>query len=163
MSKVRAEVKTIGDCRNAFQQINNQIVPTPWTAYTPVLSGASSNPDIQLTKNGTLTGRYTHTSDWCLYTINLLTGTTSTYGSGLWTFSLPLTADVRINQIGTGWGFVNSVFYTFTPVIRSTELGTELVVVVSGIGHMTEAIPAWQAATASQQLELTIWYPIDQS
>jgi len=60
-----------------------------WTAYTPTWTAATTNPSIG---NGTLAGRYTQIGKTCVLVIGLTMGSTTTYGSGNWSFSLPKTA-----------------------------------------------------------------------
>jgi len=60
-----------------------------WTAYTPTWTAATTNPSIG---NGTLAGRYTQIGKTCVLVIGLTMGSTTTFGSGNWSFSLPKTA-----------------------------------------------------------------------
>jgi|GEM_PF-1936601 hypothetical protein len=60
-----------------------------WQAYTPTWTGASINPSVG---NGTLSGRYAVFGTVCVYTLGLYCGSTTTFGSGNWSFSLPIAA-----------------------------------------------------------------------
>lgn len=60
-----------------------------WTAYTPTWTAATTNPVLG---NGTLVGRYMKIGRVVVAHINLTTGSTTTYGSGNYTFSLPVQA-----------------------------------------------------------------------
>ena len=62
---------------------------TAWSTYTVVWTGASSNPSLG---NGTLTGRYKQIGKTVFVTVKLITGSTTTFGSGDWRFSLPVSA-----------------------------------------------------------------------
>ena len=98
-----------------------------WTAYTPTWT-ATSNPDIG---NGTLTGKYTIIGKTCHLNIYLLAGSTTTYGTGEWIFSIPKTASgatesgtVKILDSGTGWfdlvcKFSNTTTIYIPPVTAS--------------------------------------------
>ena len=66
--------------------------------YTPTWTGAVSNPAIG---NGTLTGRYYLIGKLCFATIKLVCGSTTTYGSGAWSFSLPSTPATFGVQVGS--------------------------------------------------------------
>ncbi|MFI1524925.1 hypothetical protein [Streptomyces griseus] len=81
------------------QEIRDQwnSVLDPWTAYTPTWSGATTNPVIG---NGTLTGRYMKIGRSCHLRIEMLAGSTTTYGSGGWSLSLPFAAAATGAQIG---------------------------------------------------------------
>lgn len=60
-----------------------------WTAYTPVWTASTTNPALG---NGTLTGAYVQIGKTVHYRIRLRAGTTTTYGTGVYRFSLPVTA-----------------------------------------------------------------------
>lgn len=57
-----------------------------WTTYTPTWAGATTNPVIG---NGTLTGAYRQIGKTIWVRITMTMGTTTTYGSGGWTWTLP--------------------------------------------------------------------------
>jgi hypothetical protein len=59
-----------------------------WTAYTPVWTSSGTAPVLG---NGTLTGSYIQIGKTVHYRIRLRTGTTTTYGTGSYRFSLPVT------------------------------------------------------------------------
>ncbi|MEV3946968.1 hypothetical protein AB0K57_04800 [Streptomyces halstedii] len=81
------------------QQIRDQFASMfdTWTVYTPVWSGATTNPAIG---NGTLVGRYMKWGRTCHLRIEVLMGSTTTYGSGGWSVSLPFAASASGAQIG---------------------------------------------------------------
>ncbi len=60
-----------------------------WTAYTPTWTGATTNPVLG---NGTLDAAYQRAGDGksVAVRIRLVIGSTTTLGSGLWSFSLPV-------------------------------------------------------------------------
>lgn len=60
---------------------------TAATAYTPTWGADSVAPAIG---NGTLTGHYTRNGNVISYVISLVAGSTTTFGTGNWYFSLPL-------------------------------------------------------------------------
>jgi len=60
-----------------------------WQSYTVSWTADTTNPSIG---NGTLAGRYTQIGKTCILIIGLTMGSTTTYGSGNWSFSLPKTA-----------------------------------------------------------------------
>lgn len=81
-------------------QLNNLLTPG-WTAYTPSWTGASSNPVLN---NGTLVGRYRRVTGADLVTVEvrLTIGTTTTFGSGAWWMTVPVTpsATATLNAVG---------------------------------------------------------------
>lgn len=68
-----------------------------WKDYTPAWT-ASTAPSVQ---NGTLTGRYVIIGDTCHFTIKLTGGSSTTWGTGNYSFSLPVTAAATADHIGT--------------------------------------------------------------
>lgn len=57
--------------------------------YVPTWTGLTTNPVLG---NGTIAGRYTQIGKIVFLHIYLLMGGTTTYGTGFWKFSLPVTA-----------------------------------------------------------------------
>jgi hypothetical protein len=58
-----------------------------WQTYTPVWS--TSNATQPAIVNGTLTGRFKAIGKTVWFSLRFLSGTSTTYGDGLWSFSLP--------------------------------------------------------------------------
>lgn len=67
-----------------------------WTAYVPTWTGSGSNPVLN---NGTLTASYKQVGKHVEYRGLLTIGSTTTFGSGFWRFSLPVTG-VATDQVG---------------------------------------------------------------
>lgn len=59
-----------------------------WTDYTPAWTAATTNPVLN---NGTKAGRYIQAGDLVFVDILVTMGSTTTYGSGTWSISLPIT------------------------------------------------------------------------
>lgn len=68
-----------------------------WQAYTPAWTAATTNPVVN---NGTLTGRYARIGDTIHFEIKLTAGSTTTYGSGTYSFSLPVAAAGNADMLG---------------------------------------------------------------
>jgi hypothetical protein len=60
-----------------------------WTAYTPSWTASTTNPVLN---DGTVTGRYMKIGRIVIGEVTLTCGSSTTYGSGAWSFSLPATA-----------------------------------------------------------------------
>ena len=60
-----------------------------WVSYTPTWTGASTNPVIG---NGTLAGYYKQVGKTVYCRIEVVMGSTTTYGSGAYSWALPVTA-----------------------------------------------------------------------
>lgn len=74
-----------------------QKVPGAWTSYTPTWT-ASSNPTIG---NGTLSGRYVKLGRMVTVEINVIAGSTTTFGSGSYNWNLPFaSASSGVTAVG---------------------------------------------------------------
>lgn len=67
-----------------------------WTAYTPTLQGTTTNPSVG---NGSLLGAYSQVGKTVNFSVALITGSTTTRGSGRWTFTLPVTPNTRLQVV----------------------------------------------------------------
>lgn len=79
------EVLTYTDM-NTYTQTPLLALGDAWTSATPNWSGSVSNPAIG---NGTLTSYYKRLGVLYFFAISVTMGSTTTYGSGNWRFSLP--------------------------------------------------------------------------
>lgn len=84
--------------------------PGAWTAYTPIWKGQTTDPVIG---NGTLTCRYQKLGPkTVMYVGMLVMGSTTTYGSGAWLMTLPISARVPGGPLpltpGSAWLYDNS-------------------------------------------------------
>lgn len=71
---------------------------TAWASYTPTWTAATTNPSLG---NGTLIGRHHKIGRTVLVQINLIPGSTTTFGSGNYSFALPFTAaDAGATYVG---------------------------------------------------------------
>jgi hypothetical protein len=68
-----------------------------WVAYTPAWSSSGTQPAIG---NGTITGRYALTGGTVDFVVKVTMGSTTTYGTGNYSFSLPFTAAAGADMIG---------------------------------------------------------------
>jgi hypothetical protein len=118
------------------------VAPGDWTTYPCVWTAATTNP---VKNSGTLVGRYSLVGHTCTVKIELATASDTTFGSGVYSFSLPFTSGAAgtANSIGTGHGITagnnrwdlqglitsgQSVVTVWTPVgaadCRLTQLGS---------------------------------------
>ena len=63
--------------------------PGAWVTYTPTWTGSGSNPSLG---NGVLVGKYSKIGRQVTIHINLIPGSTTTFGSGNYNFALPFAA-----------------------------------------------------------------------
>lgn len=80
---------------------NFKAIGDPWTAYTPVWGSSGTAPSLG---NGTITGAYRSVGNTADFRILLTAGSTTTYGTGFYTFTFPVAA-ILANQPG-GSGFI---------------------------------------------------------
>lgn len=89
--------------------VADNALPTPaYTAYTPIWASSGTQPALG---NGSLVGRYVRIGKFVHFTISLQPGSTTTFGTGTYTFSLPVTAvgnTAGAMALGTCWSQQNS-------------------------------------------------------
>lgn len=116
----------INDAMEAVQTklaIGNTVIGT-WIDYTPTWTGTTTNPVIG---NGSIVGRYSLVNKTVTAQIFVLTGSTTTYGSGDYRFSLPVTAATTLANypaIGNGWLYDTSANSSTTCVANVNLSGT---------------------------------------
>ncbi|MGA4941785.1 hypothetical protein [Streptomyces cinereoruber] len=103
-----------------------------WTTYTPAWT-ASTAPSIG---NGTLIGRYKTIGKLCTVQIEIVMGTTTTFGTGIWFFSLPFTA---ASPAGTS---ANWVYMGSSRAHSATTWYTGISAVVKGTSVLKGFSPA---------------------
>ncbi len=97
----------------------NKTVDAIWTPYTPAWT-ASVNPALG---DGSKVGGYLQLGKLVFFYISIAMGSTTTYGTGSWAFSLPVTASIALGGsavlLDQGVGF-----FSATPVlVSSTTIG----------------------------------------
>lgn len=130
-----------------------------WTSYTPSWTGSGGNPAIG---NGTLTGRYRRSSggDHVFFTIRILMGSTTTYGSGVWRVTYPSspgpTASSILDMACHGYAHDANTGGTH-PVITRCESTYLVMGTAQGPGSvLTPTVPfTW---TTSDVLTINGWY-----
>lgn len=71
-----------------------------WLSYTPTWTSDGTQPSLG---NGTLSGRYTRIGNLVIAKVSLTTGSTTTYGTGVYSFSYPFTEDSAAGSVN-GYG-----------------------------------------------------------
>jgi hypothetical protein len=72
---------------NTHLRDNLNAIANLWTTYTPTWGSSGTAPAIG---NGTLAGRYAQSGKVVNYEVLMLAGSTTTFGTGTWTFTLPV-------------------------------------------------------------------------
>lgn len=100
--------------------IQTVTAPTPWTPYTPTWTASVTNPVLN---NGTFTCAYSRVGNAVTMRMRLVMGSTTTYGSGVWRFTLPFTAVTDESNVPLGPVWVRDVA---TPTADSSVTGFAL-------------------------------------
>ena len=129
-----------------------------WTAYTPTWASSGTQPAIG---NGSILGRYVQVGKTVTVMINLVMGTTTTFGTGTYTFTVPFLSVNRMNNawvgsaLGTHVGF--SAFVA-TPVLNfnATAFNVFSPTGVNGASNAwTNAVPFTWASTDIIDISMT--------
>jgi hypothetical protein len=126
-----------------------------YATYTPTWSASGTAPSLG---NGTLSGTYTKTGKLVVATIAFTVGSTTTFGSGVWRFSLPFNASTDALLNGAGAVFMlhtGSSFYTGVAKANGTANGIE--VIVNGSGNQVGPTSPFTWAS-TDQLSVTVTY-----
>lgn len=134
------------------QEIRDQFLSFfgAWTSDTPAWTASTTNPVIG---NGSINGRYLKVGRTVHRVIDLLTGSTTTYGSGTYAFSMPVAAGSAVNQVGNAQAVGGSSRYAGN-ILLSPSASTAAcyfpdsgLVPVSRLSTMSPTIPfTWAAA-----------------
>ena len=124
-----------------------------WETYTPTWSGSVTNPAIG---NGTLSGTYARINKMLVVSILLITGSTTTYGSGLYRFSMP--TSIVQNQAVMGWGVLLDASASYASynsnLIVSTSATTVEAYFTNGLNPFSPTFPVTFAP--SDQFRMTL-------
>jgi len=86
---------------NTHIRDNFKAIGDAWTSYSPTwaIDSGGTNPSIG---NGSLTGRYMQAGKLVMFTITLVAGSTTTWGSGVYTWTYPVTPLNSTANTGSG-------------------------------------------------------------
>ncbi len=124
-----------------------------WTLYTPAWTSTGTTPAIG---NGTLAGRYINPQvNLIVAEIRLVAGSTTTFGTGDWRLSLPVSASTAEQDYGTGSAYLLDSGTTercgSCRVLTATTIG-----IYSPTGAVSATVP-WTFANGDQ-VRLSISY-----
>jgi hypothetical protein len=129
---------------NQIDAADLALVPSTWVAWTPLWKAATTQPVLG---NGTLTGRYALLNKTVHFVLVLKMGSTTTYGSGFYYFSLPFAPiDVAgIGYLGAGLhfpaGIVNAGGTASAPSLSYGFSATEFYLVSSAGALVAPTVP----------------------
>jgi hypothetical protein len=135
---------------------------TDWTVYTPTWTSDGTQPALG---NGLLLGWYRRKGDSIEVSIELEAGTTTTYGTSFYHFSLPLntTADATKTSgngafLGSGQIYANASTGNTISAFLNTPASNNIYMVGSSGGLVTPTAPFTLAST--NRIKLFLSYPI---
>lgn len=100
-----AQINTAALWTNVWGELN--AIDGAWTAYTPTWTSGGSAPALG---NGTIVGAYNRVNSWIQLHVLLTIGSTSTFGTGTYRFTLPGGWSLSNDRIfGVGFAFDSSV------------------------------------------------------
>lgn len=93
---------------NIDHRDNLKAIGDAWTAYTPVWTTTGTAPSLG---NGSLTGAFRAAGKYTTFRIKLLAGSTTTFGTGEFRFTYPVSAAVNPNPGMVGYVFRSGPTY----------------------------------------------------
>lgn len=146
------------------QKFHASDLPSDWVSYDIVgttWTGASSNPAIG---NGTFTAKYkTLGGNLILYVAYIVTGTTTTYGSGTWRFGLPFNASSDGQFMTGSCETIRTGVSEQNGIVRLDDSRQDRIIAVttddsaSGAGQVNSTFPfSWSGG--NQGLRITLLY-----
>jgi len=150
------------DMQALAESVNDLIaaVPGVWASYTPVWSSSGTAPAIG---NGTISGRWVQVGKTVSVKISLLFGTTSTYGTGGYSISLPVAAATSVGSVGAG--YLNDVsaggggHYNGIAVVRTVAPTVALILEASSHAQVSAVGPVTWANTDAWTFSLAYEVP----
>lgn len=129
-----------------------------WTSWTMAWTAATTNPTIG---NGTITGRYIQLGKLVVATARISQGTTTSFGSGAYSFSLPVASQstnsfLRGQPVG-GYNDLGAGNYALTPLFVEAQL-TASSFRVKAAGTISVFGASDMVATATNEFVFTITY-----
>lgn len=126
-----------------------------WSTYTPSWTSSGTAPAVG---NGSITGRYAQVGKFVFCTGILTMGSTTTFGTGTWSISLPVTAATSTNGIYVGPAYLhdNSLIAARRTGVAAPATTTTMVFYAATAGAVTPTVPFTWAS--SDKLSWTIFY-----
>jgi hypothetical protein len=133
--------------------VYNNFKFTTVRTFVPTWTGSVSNPVIG---NGALAGEFFVANGICQVTIQMNAGSTTTFGSGSWSFALPVTCRSINSQMGSALALdAGTLYYVGTAFAG----GTAMQVTFDQTGNQAQATVPFTWATGDT-LQMTVSYPI---
>jgi hypothetical protein len=125
--ETEAIIRRVLDRAGLTTTLTNQVAALSGAeTYDPLWTGSVSNPSIG---NGTLSGRYIRFGKLVHVIVNVTAGSTTTYGSGNYTLSLPVNAETTLRQLlQADLLDVTNQHYTGKAILNGTTTTEEILV-----------------------------------
>jgi hypothetical protein len=128
-------------------------IDMPLASYAMTWTGAGGNPAIG---DGSVYSFYTREGRLITVTIGVTMGSTTTYGTGEWRFSLPITATGSTNCYGTFIAYDSSGTLYYSGVVQVAASGTYATLIPHGAaGAATSAVPFTWASGDFVRMQFT--------
>ena len=148
---------------NSSLTLGNVDITSPWSAYTPTwTTDGGTQPALN---NGTLTGFFKLIGKICFVRVKLNPGSTTTFGSGAFQFSLPFSA-ASPDGIQFPCSILNNGFAWYQATVNGTYSGdvnkSAIIALSSGGVNSSEAVTATHPITfgVSDSLQFNGTYEI---
>lgn len=137
------ETITLQAINGNFWIIVDRYIPSVINDYTPVWSSGGTQPSIG---NGTLTGKWRRVGCFIEAEIYLLAGSTTTFGTGSYAFSLPTNMSFGFSRMASGGSFLSAGVRSLGGMIR---FSSSYYNVFCGYNTTTTVFPAYGLASGS--------------
>ncbi|WP_182379817.1 hypothetical protein [Nocardioides sp. WS12] len=125
-------------------------IQSAWTSYSPAWTGATTNPVIG---NGTIVGRYRQIGKSVDFRVVITMGSTTTYGSGQYAISLPVTLHATGLQLALGEALIGGAAYRLhvrvSPTSATALLYCDPTTAGNSVRAVTNLVPGTFANTHS--------------
>ncbi len=148
MSLINANPSTMDDVRRSLADLN----PSNWQPYDCTWTTASSAPAVG---NGTLVAYYQTEGPTCRVSIELTAGSSTTFGTGEWFFTLPKPCVQGVAVAGSAWLLDASTQYV-SGACR-VQAGSSTITPATDAGAVVATLPFTWAT--GDKLTMTIQYP----
>jgi hypothetical protein len=117
----------------------------PWTAYTPSLTAAITNPSVGA---GSITGSYIQFGKTVIGVADIIFGAGMSVGNGAYSISLPKPPSGNVyTDIGEGWVYDFSTTTTWQVILRVTGVNMNMSRTAAGTAiYVSQAQPTTWAA-----------------
>lgn len=128
---------------NVHLRDNLNTFSDPWTAYTPTWTATTTNPTLG---NGSIEGAYILVGRLVIWRMKVVFGSTTSVGSGLYQFTLPVTANDGTGHMTGGEGILrDDSAVAYMPVVA--RIATNTFDLVTGAGARVQHATPWAWAT----------------